>query len=70
MPYRPLYVVEDEPQAANHELRGLAACVVVLGLVRVVPAWIVGEPFAAEAIVAALMVVGGAGALCRHGGLR
>ena len=65
-PYRPLFVIVDDPERRQpQELRGLAVLLVVLGALRVVPALVCDELVTTEALSALVMVALGIGILVR-----
>ena len=62
-PYRPLHVARDEPpERADPELRGLAVVLVVLGVLRVIPALVDGK-LDLETVIAIAMLAVGLGAV-------
>jgi hypothetical protein len=62
-PYRGLFVVDDLQQDDAHELRGFAILLIVLGLLRIVPASVTGELITSEAALAILMLMVGIAAV-------
>jgi hypothetical protein len=65
-PYRPLHTATDDEPATDPEDRILAAMMIVLGLVRLVPAIATAETFGTEVTIAALIVAAGIAMLVRR----
>jgi hypothetical protein len=66
-PYRPLFVIGEEPTVRRSpEETTVAAVLLGLGGLRVAAAVITGEPFGAEATLAVLMTAAGVAGLARE----
>jgi len=57
-PYRPLHAATTDltPSHADRELRGLAVVLIILGMLRLLPALASHEAFGAETVVALAML--------------
>ena len=64
-PYRPLFVSNESRETPSSELRALAVLLVVLGILRIVPALMREEPAGLEIALATTMLVLGIAILVR-----
>jgi len=69
-PYRPLYVVTDTREPPSQELRGLAVLLLVLGVLRMLPALVRSEGANTETAIAVLMLCAGSVLLVRTAATR
>jgi hypothetical protein len=64
-PYRPLFVSNESRETPSSELRGIAVLLVVLGILRIVPALMREEPAGLEIALATAMLMLGMAILVR-----